>query len=48
MGTQKEGLIHVKRGEDSVFEPGPGAERLRGLMKKVLSRFYGNGSCLSL
>ncbi|EAZ41491.1 hypothetical protein OsJ_26015 [Oryza sativa Japonica Group] len=36
------------RGEDSVFEPSPGAERLRGLMKKVLSWDYRNGSCSSL
>lgn len=38
----------LSRGEDSVFEPGPGAERLRGLMKKVLSWDYRNGSCSSL
>lgn len=38
----------LSRDEDSVLEPGPGAERLRGLMKKVLSWDYRNGSCSTL
>lgn len=38
----------LSREEDSVLEPGPGAERLRGLMKKVLSWDYRNGSCSTL
>jgi hypothetical protein len=36
------------RGNDSNFRPGPGAERLKGLMAMVLSEGYRNGSCSSL
>lgn len=36
------------RGNDSIFRPGPGAERLKGLVAGVLSEEYRNGSCSSL
>ncbi|XP_020114232.1 beta-glucuronosyltransferase GlcAT14B-like [Ananas comosus] len=36
------------RGNDSAFRPGPGAERLEELMKKLLSQDFRNGSCSSL
>ncbi|EHA8590307.1 beta-glucuronosyltransferase GlcAT14B [Cocos nucifera] len=36
------------RGNDSVFLPGPGAERLQELMKKLLAEDFRNGSCSSL
>lgn len=36
------------RGDDSKFLPGPGAERLQQLMKKLMSQEFRNGSCSSL
>jgi len=36
------------RGEDSVFRPGPGAERLGELMKKLASEEFRNGSCSAM
>ena len=36
------------RGEDSVFRPGPGAERLGELMKKLTSEEFRNGSCSAM
>ncbi|KAJ6836418.1 beta-glucuronosyltransferase GlcAT14B-like [Iris pallida] len=36
------------RGNDSVFKPGSGAERLEKLMKKLTSEEFRNGSCSSL
>lgn len=34
--------------DDSKFQPGPGAERLQQLMKKLMSEGFRNGSCSSL
>ncbi|XP_042459130.1 beta-glucuronosyltransferase GlcAT14B-like [Zingiber officinale] len=36
------------RSDDSKFQPGPGAERLQQLMKKLMSEAFRNGSCSSL
>ncbi|XP_073009521.1 beta-glucuronosyltransferase GlcAT14B isoform X1 [Typha latifolia] len=38
----------ASRGNDSVFHPGPGAQRLKELMKKLLAQDFRNRSCSSL
>lgn len=38
----------LSRGNDSMFQPGPGSERLRELIEKVTSNEYRSGSCSSM